>query len=1202
MEFTHLHVHTEYSLLDGVNKIPSLVARIKELGMDACAISDHGVMYGVPEFWKYCKDLGIKPILGCEVYIAPDKRLDKKPINGIKYYHLLLLAKNLLGFKNLSKLVSLGHLDGYYYRPRIDKEILVKYSEGLICTSACIGSPINRHILRGEFDIAEDWVKFLHTTFKEDFYLELQRLNYSGSDEIDSKIQAHDLIEDNPSQEEIIDDIGLQKICNTKLKEFAQKYNIKLVATTDAHYLKKEDTDIQSILFCIKDGTKLGDTNSRKGYGGTYILSPEEMKEKFSDDITPVLNTMEIAEKVENYSIAFERVQPRFWNIPKDTISHKFLREMVFQAALQKYPNKEYLLNNPDSKYNKLFEKLTLPDQVDLIVDELGEYEKKATEILHTNLVKRLQYEIEVIHKKGYDDYFLIVSDLMKWANSQDILMGVRGSVAGSAVAHCLDIVEVEPIIWELYFERFLNPERPSPPDIDMDIQDSRRDEVINYVKEKYGEESVAAICTFGRLKTKAAIRDVARVMGIDLKIADKLSKMVTVLFGKPYSIQKMIETDVEFASMINSNEQLKKLSEIVTQIDNMARHVSVHACGHLITPGPVIDYVPLQYESGGDNRVITQYEGPTLEEMGLMKFDFLGLRTLTIVANTLKYIKKKYNTALNYNSIPEGDEKTYKDIFWKGETTGVFQFESPPMRQYLRDLKPTSQEDLCFMAAAYRPGPMKYIPSYIKRKHGLESTEYITPKLKHILDYTYGYAIYQEQVIKIAVDIAGYTMGGADLLRRAMGKKKKEVMDKEEVKFKTGCIKNGLTEEVAQKLWEYLLPFADYGFNKAHAAGYAVLAYKCAYLKAHYPLEFMTALLQSDLEDLDRVAIDISEVKRMGFKILPPNINYSDVNFTTEGTDVIRFGLGAIKNVGIKLCEIIVQKRNELGKFEHLDDFVWKVGIENINKRNLEALIKSNALIDFGEHNALLEISQSVLAKFSKKKPKKDSEQIGFMLIEESGMGYVTKTQLPNVAPATNTEKTSWEKEYIGVYLTHHPLESFMWLLLRKEIREINEIQDLDHAESNIQILATIVNKKITHTKSNNEKMAILTIEDFTGQTEAVVFPKTFQKKFHLLTEGDPLLLTCTVNEKDEKKSLIVNDVEFAGNIIKPKSIVINICSEFNEHNLLTLKSVCKNQESEGLIETKILYGDKSNPASFIRYINIGDIDVIRIIKKYIY
>lgn len=1160
MSFTHLHVHTEYSLLDGVNKIPTLISRIKELGMDACAISDHGVMYGVPEFWKYSKDSGIKPIIGCEVYIAPTARDIKQPVDGLKYFHLLLLAKNLTGYKNLVKLVTIANLEGYYYRPRIDREVLKKHSEGLICTSACLGSPINRHILRGEFDKAEDWIKFLHSVFKDDFYLELQRLNFSGSDAFDQSIKPHDISDDNPSMEEVIDDTALQKICNTKLREYADKYNIALIATTDAHYLTKEDKEVQTVLFCIKDGTLFNDEKGRKGYEGTYILSPEEMKEKFSDDKTPLENTMKIAEKVENFSIKFERVQPRYWNLPKNITPRDELKKQAYAGA-----NKRYLK-----------------------VDE--------------ELQRRLDYELMVIDKMGYNDYFLVVGDLMQFARNKGIIVGVRGSAAGSVVAYCLGITNVDPIKWELYFERFLNLERASPPDIDMDIQDDRRDEIIDYAREKYGEKNVAGIITFGKLATRAAIRDVARVMGIDLKIADKLSKKVIVLFGKPKSFDEMMELDPEFAQTVNSDSKLQQLAEIVKKLENLNRHSGVHAAGYLITPEPIDEYMAMQRDSKDPTKYVTQMDGNWVDKLDFMKFDFLGLRTMTILKNALDYIKEVRGVDINLDAIPSGDPETYK-LLSKGETIGVFQFESKPMQEYLKDLHPENEEDLCFLAAAYRPGPMKFIPDYIKCKKGEKQPEYLIPELEPVLKKTYGFPIYQEQLLAICMQFGGFTLGEGDVIRNALKKKQLAILQAKEPDFVKYFVANypHHGEAKARELWAQLKPFSDYGFNKAHAASYGgTLSYWCAYLKAHYPLEFMTALLHSDLTDLDRVAVDMAEVRRMGFKILPPHVNYSIVNFSNEGENTIRFGLGAIKNIGTKLCEIIIQKREELGKFEHLDDLVWKVGAENLNKRSLEALVKAGALNGFGEPNALLEIIPVVLNKFSKSKKKQESEQFGFAsLLEDVKSSYISKTPLPSVEPASDLIKTLWEKEFLGIYISYHPLEKYRWMLLTNSFDKITNLDEMN-AGDKVRLLCIIANIKITTTKTNNAKMAILNIEDFSGQTEAVVFPRSYDKFQHLLREGKPLLMQCIVNEKDEKKSLFVNDIEYGGGIIRPKKLVINICNEFDEENIFNLKSVLR-EKGEASTEVEILYGNQNSPSKITKYADIDDYVTIEQILKYI-
>lgn len=1178
MSFTHLHVHTEYSLLDGVNKSAYLFQRVKELGMNSVSITDHGVMYGVPEFWKISKDFGVKPILGCEIYVAPTEKEIKKEIDGIKYYHLLLLAKNRTGYLNLLKIVSESQLRGMYYKPRADRALLEKYSEGLICTSACMAGPLSRHILKGQNDKANDWLKFLKKIYKDNFYIELQRHGYNGSDSLPSNFSLNDL--EDKSGEESIDNSNQQKYANKLLIEFAKDNKIDLVATSDAHYLKEEDRDVQTILFAVKDGKVLNVDECRTGYVGTYILSPEEMKEKFSDLPEVLENTQKIDEQIDSYSIAFDRIQPKFWNIPEGKSAREELVYQTFVGALKKYPG-------------KIIDKTNL----EIIENEQRVKVEDVKKMIEQDLVERLENELNVIHDKGYDDYFLVVSDLMKWASSNGILMGVRGSVAGSVTAHCLDIVEVEPIKWELYFERFLNPERPSPPDIDMDIQDSRREEVIEYVKEKYGAESVAAICTMGRMQTKAAIRDVSRVMGIDLKLADRLSKMVTVLFGKPYKISQMMETNPEFAGIINSDEQLKKMSEVVKKIDKMSRHLSVHACGHLITPGPVENYVPLQYETGGENRIITQYEGPWLEELGLMKFDFLGLRTLTIIYNTLGNIRKSKGININFYDIPDSDRSTY-ELFTRGDTTGVFQFESPPMRQYLKELKPETQEDLCFMVAAYRPGPMKYIPSYIKRKHGDEETEFLCEEIKPIVKNTFGYAIYQEQVIRIAVDLAGYSMGSADNLRRAMGKKKIDVMQKEEPKFKEGVMKNGMSADVANKLWEYLLPFADYGFNKAHAAGYAVLAYKCAYLKAHFPLEFMTALFHSDLNDSDRIIIDINEAKEIGYNVLQPSINYSQVDFYPENNSSIRFGLGAIKNVGIKICELIVKEREENGIYKHFDDFIERIGSENINKKAMESLIKAGALDEFGDRKALLLIMPEVFEKHNARKKETNSIQESLFVFDSDSTGKVNKTIIrEDLETATDTEKMGWEKDLLGVFITTHPLNKFDWIKLRKDFVYMKDIESIEK-DKNVKFLGIISNIKFTYTKKDNSKMAILSLEDLTGKIEAVVFPKTYEKFKQFINESKPLIISGLVNQRDEKKSVIINELEHANTLFKPKKLTIDLIGIQDENVMKELKN-CFDENGE--FELSIKYGTKKTPKELNKKINITNTNSINLVSKYL-
>lgn len=1178
MSFTHLHVHTEYSLLDGVNKISPMMQKVKESGMSAIAMTDHGVMNGVYEFWKIAKDFGIKPLLGCEIYLAPKNRGLKESVDGIKYYHLVLIAKNFVGYKNLLKIVSIGHLEGMYYKPRVDKEILERYSEGIICTSACLASPISRHILKGEIQKAEEWLIWLRNVYGNDFYLELQRHGYSGCDSDGRTFNRSD----RQNIEESIDDQDMQRIVNIKILEFAEKYRIPIVATSDAHYLNIEDRDVQSILFAIKDGSKIDENDCRKGYTDTYILTPEEMRKKFSDIPDALENTLKIEEKVENYSITFDRIQPKFWNTKPNISQRTNLKKEVYTGAISKYMTP------------KEIEKIN----ISIEESEYGyqEFINLCKEIIPKELDQRLEGELQVIHDKGYDDYFLVVSDIMKWAASRNILMGVRGSVAGSVVAHCLDIVEVDPIRWELYFERFLNPERPSPPDIDMDIQDTRRDEVLDYVFEKYNKECIAAIATIGRLKAKAAIRDVSRVMGIDLKIADRLSKMVTVVFGKSAKFDEMMEQNPEFASIVNSDQRLIEMGKYVKKIDNMSRHMSVHPCGYLITPEPIVEYVPLQLETGGE-KVITQIEGAWLEDLGLMKFDFLGLRTLTIIANTLKLINLDKDKDLNYYNIPLEDKKAF-DVFTNGDTTGVFQFESPPMREYLKSLRPESLEDLCFMGAAYRPGAMKYIPDYIKRKHGEQKVEYLVPELESIVGNTYGFVIYQEQIIKIAVELAGYSMGGADILRRAMGKKKKDVMEKEEVIFKNGVINKGYTKQIADQLWEYLKPFADYGFNKAHAAGYAVLAYKCAYLKAHYPLEFITALMESDINDFDRVSVNIEESRHLGFDILPPNVNKSDTYFLPEGGSSIRFGLGAIKNVGLKVCEAIVSERKSGGEYRSFDELVYRVGTEFLNKRSLESLIKAGALDIFGDRNQLLIVLTEVVSKVNNLIKQKNSDQSGLFDTQDNSESILEATKFPQIAKvSTEKERMLWEKEYLGVFLTIHPLNNYRWIRLFREYTLIKDIAE-DRDGMQVKILAIISNIKITYTKAKNDKMAIITLEDETGKLEGVLFPKTFQKYQHLLVESTPIIFSGRISVREEKVSIQIDSLEHGGVLKEPKRITLNLVGITNEDEIRRIKTVCS---WIGGVEVILKYGSRNNIQTKKVNIDIKSKGAIEILSKFV-
>ena len=1105
MKFTHLHLHTEYSLLDGLIKVPELVSRVKEMGMDSVAITDHGNMYGLYNFWNECNNNEVKPIIGCELYVAGRSRKDRNFKLDKKPYHLVAIAKNKRGYHNLSKLVTYAHTEGFYYKPRVDRELLEKYSEGLIILSGCLGGELNKKLASENEGAALEVVEFYKKTFgEENYYIELQRNGLTEQDE-----------------------------ANVKLIDIAQRTSTPIVATCDTHYMDKDDWKLQEIVWCISDGKLLTDENRRRSHGDQYYLkSPEEMVELFSDLPKAIESTQTIADMVESFSIQFDRVQPKFWNPAKGKTAAEQLREFTYEGATRKYGE---------------------------LTDELKE---------------RIEYELDIIHNKGYDDYFLVVGDIMKWARNQGMVVGVRGSAGGSVVAYCNDIINIEPIGWECYFERFLNPERPSPPDIDMDIQDDRRDELLEYVREKYGEDNMAAVCAIGRLKTKAAIRDVSRVLNIDLKIADKLSKMVHVVFGKPKPINQMMKEEKEFADIINSSPELMEMKEMVSKIEGIARHISTHACAYMITPKPLIEYVPLRRETKNNDRMLTQLEGYPLEELGLMKFDFLGLRNLTIIKNILDSVEKNRGVKMRTEDIPFNDKKTFK-TFSKGNTTGVFQFESSGMKKYLKDLMPETVEDLCFMAAAYRPGPMKYIPDYIAIKKGQKKPEFIIPELNPILEKTNGFAIYQEQVIKIAVDIAGYSMGQADLLRRAMGKKKVKIMKQEEPKFKNGVKELGYDQDIADKLWEFLLPFADYGFNKAHAAGYAVIAYWTAYLKTHYPQEFIAGLLRSDINDTDRIVIDLQEAKRMGISVLPPNLNKSEEYFTIETKNSIRFGLAGIKNVGEGAVKEIIEIRNNK-PFINLDDLLDRVDLKSVNKKTLECLIKVGAMDEFGDRNALLHLMPQLVDSYSKKQADTEAGQGNLFDIfseNDKGKRVISKTPLPNVDPATEAEKLVWEKELMGMYLSTHPLQQSLGYFQRRKLLTISQLNSEDFIPRRKVKIGCMIESSKKITTKNGDPMMFVTLSDITGSIEGVIFPKTYEQIAELVEMDKPLIVKGSVNERNDSLSFIIDHIQHVDmDKAKKYELQETDATEVNDNAITTTQSSVKTEDTGSGIKPKII------------------------------
>jgi DNA polymerase-3 subunit alpha len=1112
--FTHLHLHTEYSLLDATIRISELIEKLEQTGMKSCAVTDHGSMYGIFKFQQAMKDAGLKPIIGCEIYIAPRSMQEKEFGIDNEYFHLVLLAKNLEGYKNLMKIVSVAHMEGFYYKPRIDIETLSKHTKGLIALSACLAGPVSKPILQNNFNLAKENANKYSELFKDSFYIEIQR---NGMEE--------------------------QELVNEGLIKIANDLNLPLVATCDSHYLDKEDAEIQEILWCISDGYTMDDPNRRRmPTNEFYVKSPLEMEELFKDIPEAVQNTQKIAEGVEEFDITFERVEIPYPDLPKGKSAKEYLKEVTLEGAKGKY----------------------------------GKVTKE--------LKERIEYELEIIHDKGYDDYFLIFRDIVKFCRDNDIVVGMRGSGCGSVVAYSADITDIEPISWELYFERFLNPERPSPPDFDLDIADKRRDEVVNYAINKYGIDNVKQIGTFSKLQTRQAIRDVSRVIGVDLQIADELSKMVEIVFGKAKGIDYMLEHNPEFAQIINSTEKTRHLAEIVRKVSGLCRGVSTHACGIVITPQPVVEYCPIQRDAHGEGIGMTQYEMFDIEPLGLMKFDFLGLRNLNIIGAALKKIEGTKGVKVDLSKVDQHDQKTY-DLIKSGYTIGIFQMESEGMKRTIRSLEPESLEDICYILSAYRPGPMQFISDYANVKKGKQEPDYIIDDLEPILAITNGVITYQEQVMKIAEVVAGYSLGAADILRRAMGKKKLDVMQAEKPAFVEGGVKNGFNKEDVEKLWERLVQFANYGFNKAHSASYATIAYWTAYLKANYPLEYMAALLEGDLDKFDRVILDLGECERLGIEVLPPDINESGFYFTVEGERSIRFGLGGIKNVGNDLVKGIVCEREEKGKYLHLDDFVHRV-YDKVNKKAIEYLIMAGTMDSFGDRGALLRVLGEI---YDREKALRKSEEIGQIdIFSVNGNGEkqersIDKTSLPSDVKTETAQILQWEKELLGLYFSSHPLDYLQEFFEKRNVIPLNEALEIKK-NNDVLILGVMVTKVRKITTKKGEVMAFLTIEDKTAKTDAVIFPRVYQEIKDALTENKPMLIAGRLNIRDGEKSIIVQKAKYIDETkhsSKFDGITFRISPIHSEKEIAELKKYI--QESKGEVPVQIIVNDGESSKSVV-------------------
>ena len=1082
MEFTHLHVHTEYSLLDGSSKIKEITSRAKELGMKSLAITDHGVMYGVIDFYKAAKEVGIKPILGCEVYVAPGSRFDKQPGESeSRYYHLVLLAENNTGYKNLMKIVSRGFTEGFYYKPRVDYEVLEQFHEGIIALSACLAGEVQRYLARGMYEAGCEAAKRYEGIFgKGNFFLELQ---------------DHGIPE--------------QKYVNPQLIRMSQELGIDLVCTNDVHYTYAQDADAHDILLCIQTGKKVTDENRMRYDGGQYYLkSPEEMAELFPYAPQALENTCKIAERC-NVEIEFGVTKVPHFEVPQGFDSWTYLNHLCNEGMKRRYPD----------------------------ADE----EKK----------KRLEYELSVIHKMGYVDYFLIVWDYINYAKTHGIAVGPgRGSAAGSIVSYCLGITDIDPIKYSLIFERFLNPERVSMPDIDVDFCYERRQEVIDYVVEKYGKDCVVQIVTFGTMAARAVIKDVGRVLDLPYAMVDNIAKMVPREIG--ITIDKAIQENPDLRNVYENDAQVHDLIDKSKRLEGLPRHASMHAAGVLISQKAVDEYVPVA--TGADGAVVAQFVMTTLEELGLLKMDFLGLRTLTVIQDAEKLARKK-NPEFSIDNINYEDKNVY-DMISTGKCEGIFQLESAGMKNFMKELKPQSIEDLIAGISLYRPGPMDFIPQYIKGKNNPGDITYDCPMLEPILKPTYGCIVYQEQVMQIVRDLAGYSLGRSDLVRRAMSKKKTSVMEKERQNFiygnpeenVPGCISNGIDEKTANKIYDDMIDFAKYAFNKSHAACYAVVAYQTAYLKTYYPVEFMAALMTSVVDNTDKVAGYIYACRQMNIQMLPPDVNTSDMEFSVED-NAIRFGLSAVKSLGRPTIKAIIDERNK-SRFTSMQDFISRL-YTDLNKRTLENLIKSGAFDTFGNNRRQM---MSVYARMLDNEAKQGKDAISgqmslFDLVDESEKSQF-EIKMPDVSEYTKEDILAFEKEVLGVYVSGHPLDEYaaMW---KKHISAMSTDFELDDetgepkvkVDSKATIGGMIMAKSVKSTKTG-QLMAYLTIEDLVGTVEVIVFPRTFSTYRNIIEGTDKLFITGRVNANaDENAKLICESVVPFEDV--PRKLWIRFASE---------------------------------------------------------
>jgi len=1083
-KFVHLHNHTEYSLLDGLSRVKKLFVHVKENNMDAIAITDHGTMYGAVEFFKEGKKQGIKPIIGLEGYITRDMNVKVKD-----NFHITLLAKNYDGYRNLMKLTSIAHMEGYYYKPRFSKEVLKEHSQGLICLSGCPLAEIPQFLIDNNYDEAKKLTKWYSDVFKDDFYLEIQRHSYE-------KILAN--ISDTVLRASLAEIAKNGTILEEGIIKLSRELGIPLVATNDAHYIKKEDAPAQDALVCISTGKTVSDLKRLRYIDNPdfFVKNPEEMFLVFKDLPDAIDNTIKISDKC-NLEIPIGSWSFPKFHLPKGKTDAGYLEELAWEA---------------------------LPLRIDKITVEAKE---------------RIKYELSIINAKGYAPYFLIVMDMVKWCVSNGIITNTRGSAAGSLVSYVLGITTVNPLVYGLPFERFLNPFRPSPPDIDFDISDNRREDVIKYITDTYGAEKVAQVCTFGRMLAKAAVRDIARVLGYPYAIGDKIAKLIPLgSQGFAMTMDRAINETPDLKLLYDTDADTRKIIDLARAVEGNVRHLSVHAAGVVVSPTKMTDFAPIQLEPKGE-KIITQYEMHACEDVGLIKFDVLGIRNLSILGNAIKIVKDTQNIDIDLHKLPINDKNTF-EMLSRGETMGTFQLNGSGMTKFLKELKPTRIEDIMAMVALYRPGPLAVIPEYIARKNNPKLIKYLDPRMEKFLDKSYGLIVYQDDLLFCALDLAGYTWEEADKFRKAVGKKIPEEMAAQKDKFIKGIIDNGQSQPFAERLWKLFEPFQSYGFNKAHAASYGMVAYYTAYMKANYPVEYMNALLSAESDDSLKVSQAVYECRKMGIDIFPPDINESETDFTIVNRKDIRFGLSAIKNVGLIAIDIILETRKN-GPFLSFSDFVNRVDARKVNKRVLESLIKVGAMDNFGKRRALLAAIDVIKTKLSK--PKDNNGQSGLFSEEDESKisAFVSDSSIidNNVEDFADEERENFERQLLGFSISAKPLNELLEPLEDKITCKISELDPIEQKDKILSIGAVIRESRVILTKKNNSEMAFVKAEDTTGVVDMVVFPKLYHDVKNLLTDGKVVLITGRVESREEEISFIVESMrEYSLKIPKLENI----------------------------------------------------------------